>query len=279
MNLEQTKYIAAMLVAATFLLLGTSFTLGANPNAIKAMAEIFSVSNFISIELLSVLVGLTFTLSGLLISFSLFSETARPLAMASLAVLFSLPLLSLMSESRWIGALGGFPMIGSGQGIIKYFALVPIFLFLFFREKLSDKQHIWLNFSAVASVLIWIGAMKFFEFEAKGIESLVANSPLMAWMYQLWDLQTVSNIIGVYDLLAVALMMLGLLLTNRNLTYVGMALAAAVFLVTQTFMVTTEGGLSGETLLTGLSHFVIKDIWYLVNLLIIFSFINTEKAN
>jgi uncharacterized membrane protein YkgB len=32
-------------------------------------------------------------------------------------------------------------------------------------------------------VIGWIGLMKFTEYEAKGIQPLVAHSPLMAWMY------------------------------------------------------------------------------------------------
>jgi uncharacterized membrane protein YkgB len=32
-------------------------------------------------------------------------------------------------------------------------------------------------------VLAWIGAMKFTAYEAHGIQPLVANSPLMGWLY------------------------------------------------------------------------------------------------
>src|ERR1700751_1251259 len=34
-------------------------------------------------------------------------------------------------------------------------------------------------------VLLWIGGMKFTAYEAEGIEPLVANSPLMGWVYGL----------------------------------------------------------------------------------------------
>ena len=33
-------------------------------------------------------------------------------------------------------------------------------------------------------VLLWIGGMKFTAYEAEGIEPLVANSPLMGWVYR-----------------------------------------------------------------------------------------------
>src|SRR5262249_12791305 len=33
-------------------------------------------------------------------------------------------------------------------------------------------------------VLLWIGGMKFTAYEAEGIKRLVANSPLMSWVYR-----------------------------------------------------------------------------------------------
>ena len=33
-------------------------------------------------------------------------------------------------------------------------------------------------------VLLWIGGMKFTAYEAEGIKPLVANSPLMSWVYR-----------------------------------------------------------------------------------------------
>jgi uncharacterized membrane protein YkgB len=34
-------------------------------------------------------------------------------------------------------------------------------------------------------VLLWIGGMKFTAYEAEGIRPMVANSPLMGWVYGL----------------------------------------------------------------------------------------------
>ena len=38
------------------------------------------------------------------------------------AFVTAISLLTLLSPTRWMADLGGFPIIGSGQGIIKYFA-------------------------------------------------------------------------------------------------------------------------------------------------------------
>lgn len=39
----------------------------------------------------------------------------------------------------------------------------------------------------LALVIAWIGAMKFTAYEAQGIEPLVANSPVVSWVYSLFS--------------------------------------------------------------------------------------------
>ena len=43
-------------------------------------------------------------------------------------------------------------------------------------------------------VIAWIGALKFTNYEAKGIEPLVANSPLMSWIYNIFSVTAFSAI-------------------------------------------------------------------------------------
>ena len=45
--------------------------------------------------------------------------------------------------------------------------------------------HFLLRYGLVL-VLGWIGAMKFTAYEAEGIQTLVATSPLMSWMYKVF---------------------------------------------------------------------------------------------
>lgn len=45
-------------------------------------------------------------------------------------------------------------------------------------------------------VIAWIGALKFTAYEAEGIQPLVANSPLLSWLYNLFSVQTFSNLLG-----------------------------------------------------------------------------------
>ena len=45
-------------------------------------------------------------------------------------------------------------------------------------------------------VLLWIGGMKFTAYEAEGIRPLVANSPLMGWVYNLMSVTAFSRCWG-----------------------------------------------------------------------------------
>lgn len=115
-------------------------------------------------------------------------------------------------------------------------------------------------------VFAWIGGMKFTLLEAQGIEPLINTSPLMAWMYQVWDVQTTSNLIGVFDLIAASLLIIAIWMPR--LVVPAIALSASVFLTTQTFLFTWPSALSSDTILTTGGHFLIKDLWYIACLLL-----------
>jgi uncharacterized membrane protein YkgB len=109
-------------------------------------------------------------------------------------------------------------------------------------------------------VLAWIGAMKFTGYEAKGIEPLVATSPLLSWMYNFLSLQAVSNILGVTELTTAVL--IALRPVSSRLAAIGSALAALTFLVTLTFLFTLPGWeqtLGGFPALSGSGGFLLKD--------------------
>jgi reactive chlorine resistance protein C len=109
-------------------------------------------------------------------------------------------------------------------------------------------------------VLAWIGAMKFTGYEAKGIEPLVATSPLMSWMYNFLSLQAVSNILGVTELTTAAL--IALRPASARLAALGSALAALTFLTTLTFLFSLPGweqSLGGFPALSGSGGFLLKD--------------------
>ena len=165
--------------------------------------------------------------------------------------------------------LGGFPIIGSGQGIIKYFAVLPLFLFLFYRDKISHKQLTYLNFAPVAMVLLWIGSMKFFEFEANAIVGLVETSPFMSWLYDVFSVQGASNVIGGFDIFFALVLGVGIYTKNKPMIIASGIACLSVFLMTQTFLFSVPNTFNSATIINRFGQFVIKDLWFVANLAVV----------
>jgi len=109
-------------------------------------------------------------------------------------------------------------------------------------------------------VLGWIGAMKFTTYEAEGIKALVETSPLMSWMYKVFSLQGASNVIGIAELTAAALIAIRPL--SSKLSAIGSVLAVFTFLTTLTFLFSLPGwekSLGGFPALSGSGGFLLKD--------------------
>lgn len=272
---KQAEKLILILLITSLSFMAISFAMGANARAINNVITFFAIDGLASAKVFSLLTAALFAIPTVLAALSLKQDRfKKPLAYALIAVA-SLPLISLLSDSRWIASLGGFPAIGSGQGVIKYFALMA--LAYFFIVGKNTKAALVANYFPVFLVLLWIGGMKFTELEAKGIEDLVANSPLMFWLYRFFDVQTTSDLIGVYDI--IALVLLGLGLKYRGFLVPGILMSGAVFVVTQTFLFTTPGAFSAETLITGTGQFLIKDLWYIANLVVIYVCCQPNEEN
>ena len=161
MNITHTNNALTFLLTLSFALLGVSFALGANPNTLIATFSFYELDTLFSVNTLGLLTG-TAMIALALATLAAHLKLLKPMPVAVLALIVCIvPLLTLLASNRWMPQLGGFPIIGSGQGIIKYFAVIPLYLFLFYKNKLTDKQHVFLNFIPVAMVLLWIGGMKF----------------------------------------------------------------------------------------------------------------------
>lgn len=111
-------------------------------------------------------------------------------------------------------------------------------------------------------VLLWIGGMKFTAYEAEGIKPLVANSPLMGWVYAVMTVTAFSAVLGVVEIGT------GLLIALRPVWPVGSAvgsgLAVGTFLTTLSFLFTTPGwepSLGGFPAVSAMpGQFVLKDL-------------------
>jgi uncharacterized membrane protein YkgB len=128
-------------------------------------------------------------------------------------------------------------------------------------ENAFEKWGAFLIRYGLVLVLGWIGAMKFTAYEAEGIKTLVETSPLMSWMYRVVSLQATSNVIGVAELIAAALIAIRPL--SSKLSVIGSVLAVLTFLMTLTFLFSLPGwekSLGGFPALSGSGGFLLKDI-------------------
>jgi uncharacterized membrane protein YkgB len=111
-------------------------------------------------------------------------------------------------------------------------------------------------------VLAWFGVLKFMAYEAKGIEPLVSESPLMNWLYGVFSVTTFSTLLGVFELAAAAL--LAVKPWWPRVSMLGSLLAIALFTGTISFLFSTPGvteaTAGGFPALSITGEFLIKDV-------------------
>lgn len=117
----------------------------------------------------------------------------------------------------------------------------------------------------LAAVLLWVGLLKFTAYEAEGIQGLVANSPLMSWVYDVMSVRAFAAVLGVIEIV------LGVLIALRavapKLSAYGSIGAIVMFLITLTFLLTTPGvwqpGYGFPCLSPMPGQFIAKDLIFL----------------
>ena len=88
-------------------------------------------------------------------------------------------------------------------------------------------------------VLAWFGAMKFTYYESHGISPLVANSPMLSWIYHVMSISAFGRLLGSIELVTAALLALKPWFPKASI--LGGVLASLFFVGTLSFMVTTPG--------------------------------------
>ena len=109
--------------------------------------------------------------------------------------------------------------------------------------------------------LLLIGVLKFTGAEAQGIQALVASSPFMFWLYKVFSLQAVSNLIGMIEIAVAAL--IALRPFSAKLSFIGSLGAIITFVLTVSFLFSTPGVIQfshGFPLLGDAGQFLIKDL-------------------
>jgi len=115
---------------------------------------------------------------------------------------------------------------------------------------------------ALVFVIAWIGALKFTAYEANLVQPLVANSPLMSWVYDVVSVTTFSAVLGVIELTAAALIAVKHWAPKASI--VGSLMAIGMFVATLSFMLTTPGVMASEAggfpVLSLVGSFLVKDV-------------------
>ena len=111
-------------------------------------------------------------------------------------------------------------------------------------------------------VIGWIGLLKFTSYEAQGIEPLVANSPLLSWVYEVFSVTAFSTLLGVVEVSTAVL--LAVKPWSPRISVAGSVMAVGLFLATISFLATTPGvgedAAGGFPLLSMTGQFLVKDV-------------------
>jgi uncharacterized membrane protein YkgB len=113
----------------------------------------------------------------------------------------------------------------------------------------------------LAAILLYYGTFKFTAVEAEAIEPLVANSPLMSWLYSIMSVQAVSNFIGITEII------IALLLCLRPFAP-GLSAIGSLGAIVVSFLFSTPGAWTSVPgfplpVAAGAGGFLIKDVFLL----------------
>src|SRR5574344_2814717 len=162
----------------------------------------------------------------------------------------------------------------------------------YFLTTAASQQHLGVNLIRIAILIIfvWIGGLKFYNYEAEGIVPFVANSPFMSFFYtqkspeyktyklkegefdqKKFEWHQANNTYGYSHLLGAVIMGIGILaflgMFSPKIGMVGAFLVIFMMIGTLSFLVTTPevwvqnlgSGEYGFPLLSGAGRLVIKD--------------------
>lgn len=127
----------------------------------------------------------------------------------------------------------------------------------------SDIERIggWILRYALVLVIFWIGCIKFTTYEAVNVFPLVSHSPLMSWVYSIFNLQSFAHALGIVEIIIALLIAVRPI--SPKVSILGSLGAIAMFLITLSFMFSTPGviqpGYGFPALAGNPGQFLLKD--------------------
>lgn len=115
---------------------------------------------------------------------------------------------------------------------------------------------------ALALVFLAFGYVKFFPFEADGVEPLIAAHPLLSWLLPAFGKAGASAFLGVMEIGAGVLLLVGF--RSALASFLGGALAMITFCITSTLLFVVPGvfedSAGGFPAISGTGGFLLKDV-------------------
>lgn len=127
----------------------------------------------------------------------------------------------------------------------------------------GDRRHLALLRWALVLIFLWFGGMKFTAYEANGIAPLIAHSPIMGWMGDVFGHRGTSEVIGLLELATAVALALGAFVARFSA--IGAAMSSATYFITLTFFATTPGVFEPDAggfpaISVGVGQFLLKDL-------------------
>ncbi|WP_197076904.1 DUF417 family protein [Hymenobacter terrenus] len=95
---------------------------------------------------------------------------------------------------------------------------------------------------SIVLIVLWFGIFKFTPTEAAAIQPLFTHSPRFAWIYDVFRVRVVSNLVGGAEI--VFALLIALRPVAPHLSFYGSLGAVLMFLTTLSFLLTTPGSLA-----------------------------------
>ncbi|WP_134088529.1 DUF417 family protein [Olivibacter sp. XZL3] len=125
----------------------------------------------------------------------------------------------------------------------------------------SEKKHVigfYVSLFGAVLILLWIGALKFTLAEAQAIKPYIEHHPFSGWMYRAFSIQTVSNIVGMVEIIVAVLVLISLKVPSIK-RYAGIGVCI-IFSVTLSFLFTTPNIWRTVEWMPVTDFFILKDI-------------------
>lgn len=126
------------------------------------------------------------------------------------------------------------------------------------RPTVMYRAGYFISLAGSVLILLWIGIYKFTAVEAEAIRPLMEQHPLLSWMYSIFTIQQVSNIIGITEILLALVLILSIKwIKLRKIASIGMIIT---FVLTLSFLFTTSGMWKFREGIPTTDFFILKDL-------------------